>query len=57
MISLHAALAKRVGEQNLIHRKGVGVTGGSDKIWLPLWRPPAAADVVILALGESRRRQ
>jgi beta-glucosidase len=51
--SLHAALAKRVGERNLIHLNGVGVTDGSDKDLAAAVAAAATADVVILALGES----
>jgi beta-glucosidase len=53
VVSLHAALAKRVGEQNLIHLKGVGVTGGSDKDLAAAVAAARTADVVILTLGES----
>jgi beta-glucosidase len=53
VMSLHAALAKRVGVQNLIHLKGVGVTGGSDKDLATAVAASKTADVVILALGES----
>jgi beta-glucosidase len=52
-MSLHAALAQRVGERNLIHLKGVGVTGGSDKDLADAVAAAATADVVILTLGES----
>lgn len=51
--SLHAALAKRVGERNLIHLNGVGVTDGSDEDLAAAAAAAATADVVILALGES----
>ncbi len=53
VISFHAALAKRVGEQNLIHLKGVGVTDGSDEDLAAAVAASAKADVVILTLGES----
>ena len=53
MTSLHAALAKRVGERNLIHLNGVGVTGGSDEDLAAAVAAAATADAVILALGES----
>ena len=42
-----------MGEQNLIHLKGVGVTGGSDEDLAAAVAAAAKADVVILALGES----
>jgi beta-glucosidase len=50
---LHTALAKRVGEQNFVHHKGVGVTGGSDEDLSAAVSAAGSADVVILALGES----
>jgi beta-glucosidase len=53
VISLHGALAKRVGEQNLFHLKGVGVKDGSDEDLAAALAAAAKADVVILALGES----
>ena len=53
VMSFHAALAKHVGERNLIHLKGVGVTGGSDKDIAAAVAGAATADVVILTLGES----
>ncbi|HEX4969553.1 MAG TPA: glycoside hydrolase family 3 N-terminal domain-containing protein [Steroidobacteraceae bacterium] len=53
VMSFHAALAKRVGERNLIHLKGVGVTGGADKDLAAAVAAVATADVVILTLGES----
>jgi hypothetical protein len=31
MISLHAALAKHVGEDHLLYVKGIDITGGSDE--------------------------
>jgi beta-glucosidase len=53
VMSFHAALAKHVGEQNLIHLQGVGVTGGSDKDLASAVAAARTADVVILTLGES----
>ena len=53
VVSFHAALAKRVGEQNLFHLKGVGITGGSDEDLAAAVAASGKADVVILALGES----
>jgi beta-glucosidase len=53
VISFHAALAKRVGGQNLIHLKGVGVTDGSDEDLAAAVVAAGKADVVILTLGES----
>ncbi len=53
VISFQAALAKHVGEQNLIHLKGVGATvGGSDEDLAAAVAASGRADVVILALGE-----
>jgi beta-glucosidase len=42
-----------VGEKNLIHLKGVGVTDGSDEDLAAAVAAAGKADVVILALGES----
>ena len=53
VVSFHAALAKRVGEQNLVHLKGVGVTDGSDEDLAAAVVAAGKADVVILTLGES----
>jgi beta-glucosidase len=53
VVSFHAALAKRMGEQNLFHLKGVGITGGSDEDLAAAVAAAGKADVVILALGES----
>ena len=53
VVSFHAALAKRVGEQNLFHLKGVGITGGSDEDLAAAVAASGKADVVILTLGES----
>ena len=48
-----AALAKHVGEQNLVHLKGVGITDGSDEDLAAAVAAAGKADIVILALGES----
>jgi len=53
VVSFRGALAKRVGEQNLIHHKGVGFTDGSDEDLAAAVAAAGKADVVILALGES----
>jgi beta-glucosidase len=53
VVSFHAALTRRVGEENLIHHKGVGVTDGSDADLAAAVAAAAKADVVILTLGES----
>jgi len=53
VVSFRAALAKHVGEQNLIHLKGVGVTGGSDEDLAAAVAASGKADIVILTLGES----
>ena len=50
---LRTALAKRVGEQNLVHHKGVGITDGSDADLAAAVAAAGKADVVILTLGES----
>ena len=53
VISFRAALAKQVGEQNLVHLKGVGATGGgSDEDLAAAVTAWGRVDVVILALGE-----
>jgi len=51
--SLQAALAERVGAQNLLWLKGVGVTDGTDADLAAAVTFAAKADVVILTLGES----
>jgi beta-glucosidase len=53
VVSLHDALAERVGKENLVHLKGVGNTGGSDQDLAAAVAAAGKADVVILALGES----
>ena len=53
VVSFHAALAKRVGEQNLVHLKGVGVTDGSDEDLAAAVVAAGKADLIILTLGES----
>lgn len=53
VVSFRAALAKRVGEKNLVHVKGVGTTGGSDEELAAAVAAAAKADVVILTLGEA----
>jgi beta-glucosidase len=53
VVSLHAALVKRVGLKNLIHLKGVGVKDGSDKDLAIAVAAAKTVDVVILALGEA----
>ena len=51
--SFKAALAERVGAQNLLQHAGVGITEGSDADLAAAVAAAATADVVILALGES----
>ncbi len=53
VVSLRAALAKRVGDQNLIHDRGVDVVGGSDQGIAAAVAAAGNADLVILALGEA----
>jgi beta-glucosidase len=53
VVSFHAALAKRVGAQNFVHLKGVGIKDGSDEDLAKAVAAAGKADVVILALGES----
>jgi beta-glucosidase len=53
VVSLRAALTQRVGEQNLVHQKGVGITGGSEEELAAAISAAGSADVVILALGEA----
>ena len=53
VVSLHAALARRVGERNLVHHKGVGITGGTDEGIAAAVAAAGKAELVILALGES----
>jgi beta-glucosidase len=51
--SLEAALAERVGAQNVVRHQGVGITDGSDADLAAAVAAAATADVVILTLGES----
>jgi beta-glucosidase len=53
VVTLRAALAERVGEQNLIYRKGAGMTDGSDAELAAAVAAAGQADLVILALGEN----
>ena len=53
VVSFRAALARRVGEQNLVHHKGVGITDGSDEELAAAVAAAGKADVVILTLGED----
>ena len=53
VVSFRTALARRVGEQNLVHHKGVGITEGSDEDLAAAVAAAAKADVVILTLGED----
>jgi len=53
VVSFRAELTKRVGEQNLIHHNGVGITDGSDADLAAAVAAAGNADVVILALGEA----
>jgi beta-glucosidase len=51
--SFRAALAKRVGDKNLVHHKGVGIRDGSDEDLAAAVDAAKKADVVILTLGED----
>jgi beta-glucosidase len=53
VISLRAALAKRVGEQHLLQVKGTGITTGSDQDLNAAVAAAGKADLAILALGED----
>jgi beta-glucosidase len=53
VVSFHAALGERIGEQHLIHVKGIGITGGSDEDLSAAVAAANKADVTILALGEA----
>jgi beta-glucosidase len=53
VVSFHAALAKRVGEQHLFYVKGIGITGGTDEDLAAAVEATRKAAVVILALGED----
>ena len=53
VISLRAALAKRIGEQHVIYAKGAGIRDGSDEDLNAAVGAASKADVVILALGED----
>lgn len=53
VVSLRAALAKRVGEQNLVVQKGAGMHDGSDADLAAAVTAASGADTVILALGEA----
>lgn len=53
VVSLRAALAKRVGEQNLVVQRGAGISDGSDADLAAAVTAASGADTVILALGEA----
>ena len=53
VISLHAALAKHLGEDHLLHAKGAGITDGSDEDLNAAVNAASKADVTIMALGED----
>jgi len=53
ILSLHAALARRVGDTHLLHFKGTGILGGTDQEITAAVAGAKKADVVILALGED----
>src|SRR5438093_1651824 len=53
VISLRAALAKRIGEQHVIYAKGSGIREGSDEDLNAAVGAASNAKVVIMALGED----
>jgi beta-glucosidase len=53
VVTLRDALSERVGAENLIFEKGVGMTGGSDRELAAAVAAAGRADTVILALGED----
>src|SRR5262249_28894022 len=53
VLTLHAALAKHVGEDHLFHVKGTEVLTGSDADIAAAVEAAKKADVAILALGED----
>jgi len=53
VISLHAALAKHVGEGHLFHVKGSGISDGTDADISAAVEAANKADIVVLALGEN----
>ena len=53
VVSLRAALAKRVGEQNLVVQRGTGISDGADADLTAAVTAASGADTVILALGEA----
>ena len=53
VISLHSALAARIGEQHLLRAHGAGIIGGTDDELAAAVATAEKADVVILALGED----
>lgn len=53
VVTLRAALAGRVGEQNLVYREGTGFTEGSDEALAAAVAAAREADIVLLALGEN----
>jgi len=52
-VTLRAALAERVGAQNVHYAKGSEIVGGSDDEIAEALQTAAQSDVVILALGEN----
>jgi beta-glucosidase len=53
ILSLRAALARRVGDNHLLHFRGTGVLGGTDVEIAAAVAGARKADLVILALGED----
>jgi beta-glucosidase len=53
ILSLRAALARRVGDNHLLHFKGTGILGGTDEEIAAAVAGARKADLVILALGED----
>ena len=53
VISIRAALAKRIGQQHVTHAKGTEFRGGSDEDLNAAVAAAGKADIIIMALGEE----
>ena len=53
MTSLHAGLVAHLGQDNVLHAKGTGISQGSDQDIADAIATAQKADVVILTLGED----
>jgi len=51
--SFHAGLVSHLGEENVLHSKGTGITAGSDQEMADAVATAQRADLVILTLGED----